>query len=111
MTEICENARWEMLRCLALIREEFPKMKLDGEQLVPLYEGDWRNSKEDIWLAAEEAGKMGDIEFHDLRRGEDPATKFIVAMRGGRDAMVRITEQGYNAVKAHDAIGEVMQGG
>jgi hypothetical protein len=109
-TEVRENARWELLRCLALIRDEFPKLKLDGTMHVPLYEGEWQNSKDDIWLAAQEAGKLGDIEFHDLNRSTDPATRFIVrTLRDGRDAMVRITDQGYGVVKAHDLLGEVAQ--
>jgi hypothetical protein len=104
-TDVRENARLELLRCLAwsrdFNREERAKdpVNWSAHDFVPLFCGDFQNTRADMLLAAREAAALGDIE---LVEGKD-----VIALLEG--PMVQITDQGYDWIKARDVIGEAEQ--
>lgn len=105
-TVVVENARLELLRMLALWREVSATKGPNWPRLVPLFEGEWGNSREDIILAAREANRLDQIEMHVCN---DPAGRIVAALHGGFEAMVGITDSGYDWIKARDAAGEAAQ--
>jgi hypothetical protein len=104
MTQVVENARLELLRCLAAVEEWVQRAQAEDEAQtidirtglpnvpgatpthVPLFVEDWGSGNEDILLAAKEAALLGDIEYNDA--GHHP-----------NGPMVRITPQGYKKIR------------
>lgn len=91
-TVVIPNARLELLRAFAWCRETFNQP--GDPRHFPLDAGDWKNTPEDIWLAARECAAIGEIEL-----AEVPVV----------GAMVGITDKGYAAIRVHDAVGESAQ--
>lgn len=105
MSEVVESARYELLQAAAYFRDIS-----DGRDLMPKYlplgECEWEHDADEIWLAARESAAIGDVEFVDLRGSGDPVERGIVALRGGREGVVRITEQGYALAERLGLVGE-----
>jgi hypothetical protein len=112
-TIVNENARLELLRCLAEYRDFRAacgakiKQGTGGAELpeyVPLFVPEWTNDRADILLAATEAGKLGDILL--AHYGGDPGGRMLEALQG---PVVCITDQGYDWIRARDLVGEDVQ--
>lgn len=121
MTRIAENARLELLRRWALWRDMVPRMKelapqVEWERPQPLGAGYlnperscgngkeddlYDNKWEDIVLAARECAAIGHLELH----GRDRESLGWWDSQAG-NWCVKITDAGYDWIKAHDAIGE-----
>lgn len=119
LTKVCENARLELLRglaswvdCRARLHKQYPDEEMwQGERytFAPLFVGEWENSRADILLAAKECAALGEIEIAgrpDVKDMPVHVWDSIVALEG---APVRITDKGYDWIKARDAIGEAEQ--
>lgn len=111
-TEVRENARLELLRNLAWYRDwcakrakEEPDEPLFRNGFAPLFCSEWENRREDIALAAKECDALGEIEM--VRPdGTDKTFDVLVSLEG---APVKITDKGYDWIRARDAIGEAEQ--
>lgn len=105
-TVVNENARLELMRCLADFRDWLEKWnKENGREpgylrFVPLFEEEWKNSEEMIRLAAREARALGHVEY----------TVNTEAFFGLSE-MIAITDAGYAWIRSRDAVGEVAQEG
>lgn len=104
MTHVIEAPRVSLLRCLAWMRDfEARNPDLVDEYWpthTPLFGAtEWSHEPEDMVLAAKEAAALGHIELQ-------PVSGNLHFMFG---YMMRITDAGYDHIKAHDAIGEAEQ--
>lgn len=102
--EVHEGARLALLRCGAFMRDYADAKKLANDPYwpthFPLYAAgeEWGFEDDVMWLAAEEAVKLGQCE------GNPTPPDYPL-----RDFILRITDAGYDFIKAHDMIGEVRQ--
>ena len=98
-TVVVANARLELLRGLAAAEDHHQEIVNDPTQEHPEYFpthypawcGEWRNSREDILVAIKEAAALGEIEAVWPREAVD---------RKLMGPMLRITPQGYAAIRA-----------
>lgn len=97
-TEICADARWELLRALAMWRDHerrTPDPLGLAPSAVPLFGAcDWQHGRETMRLAVKECAALGEIEVLD---DDDPMLRAVYG------CFLRITDKGYTAVAVHDA--------
>jgi hypothetical protein len=117
MTQIALNARLELLRRYAWVRDYIRELnaKLGAGEVrydedSPLHADPWQNADEDIQLAADEAVKVGQLECLGSRKliARHPKTG-VGLYAEGPGKLYRITDAGYDWIRAHDALGEVAQ--
>lgn len=111
MTAIRENARLELLRAYAAVRDFVQEAwRKDGARYAPewtpLFAGEWENVEEDVLLALKEAVALGQMEAEWATERSPQIVRTLQSVQG---PPCRITDAGYDFIRAHDAIGEASQ--